>query len=558
MTQTQIEFDTAPRRTREIIAEAKAADQDFEFYPTTDEIIRKLMRHVGSSGSVLDIGAGHGKVLAAFKEKGFDALHAIEKSSVLCRTLPEEVLIVGTDFAEQSLFSKRVDVVFCNPPYSEFEQWSEKIIRQAASRDVFLVIPKRWQSSVAIKDALEFRDAKADVLGEFDFADAEDRRARAQVHLIRVKLERPDKERRDGGDDPFERFFAEQFADLIAKFKPTEGTEQEKQAKHPRRAMKSLVIGPTYPAALVDLYNLEMAHVEKNYQLASQLDVDLLREFEISPDRIMKCLKTRLAGLRNDYWNELFNHLSTITERLTSKSRQSLLGTLQKHVAVDFTLANILEVVCWMIRNANRYIDRQLVETYEVMVDKCNAVLYKSNQRTWRDELWRYCREDEPDKPRHYALDYRIVTHRVGGISSSEYSWEKGLQERGAVFLGDLLTIANNLGFRCDACPHLFNHDGRRDWTPGTAYEIYYTDRQGEQKTLYEVRGFKNGNLHLKLAKAFILALNVEHGRLKGWLRNAREAAEELQDPAAAACFKTNLQLNPASGQLFLTGTQND
>jgi hypothetical protein len=52
-----------------------------------------------------------------------------------------------------------------------------------------------------------------------------------------------------------------------------------------------------------------------------------------------------------------------------------LLGVLQKHVQVDFTVGNILEVVMWVIRNANQYIDSQPIKTYEIMVDKCNGNL---------------------------------------------------------------------------------------------------------------------------------------------------------------------------------------
>ena len=44
----------------------------------------------------------------------------------------------------------------------------------------------------------------------------------------------------------------------------------------------------------------------------------------------------------------------------------------------------IYAVIMWVIKNANLYIDSQLLETYELMVAKCNVVLYKSNQRDYR------------------------------------------------------------------------------------------------------------------------------------------------------------------------------
>lgn len=563
---------------RALVAQVIEAEQDFEFYPTTNEIISALCRDIPKVegdryshkefSSILDIGAGNGKVLLAVRDHFrnqadkwgnrrvcFEALHAIEKSTLLCQQLPEDVLIVGTEFEEQSLLSKRVDVTFSNPPYSQFERWAEKIIRQSASRLVYLVIPTRWERSQVIADALKFRDAKAKQVGSFDFENAEDRTARAQVHLLRIELQTG-----NNGDDAFERFFEEQFADLIAKFKKPaapvgsdEDPDRESEDVQAGRARSErekqfgkLVVGPNYPEALVNLYRLEMANVERNYKLVSELDADLLREFEIVPTRIMACLKTRLDGLRNTYWHELFNRLSTITDRLTTQSRQRLLDVLHKHVHVDFTVSNICAVLIWVIKNANRYIDSQLIDVYDIMVAKCNVKMYKSNQRTFGDDRWRYNNGEEPTR---FALDYRIVTHRVGGFNGGEYSWNKGLDESGRNFLCDLLTIAKNLGFNCDTNQNSLIRGGE-GWTAGGLQTFYFRTKTGQRLPLYDVRAFKNRNMHLRLNKDFILALNVEHGRLKGWLRSGEEAAQELQEPQAAQFFKTNTQL--ANGEPLL------
>lgn len=521
--------------------------QDFEFYPTTEEIISAVVRDIERNeeenyshfSSVLDIGAGNGKVLLALRERAkLTDLHAIEKSKILCEQLPADILIIGTDFAEQSLLSKHVDIVFSNPPYSEFEAWAVKIIRQSASSVVYLVIPERWAKSAAIADALRFREAEAITIGEFDFLNAEDRAARAKVHLLRITLS-TERHNRRGNDDAFERFFNEEFADLIGKFSPETKTEEEKKER-----FAELVIGPTYIESLVSLYDAEILNIQKNFDHVSKLDAGLLREFNISPNTIMACLKTRLSGLRSEYWHELFSHLNTVTNRLTSGSRKKLLDVLHKHVHVDFTLSNIYAVMVWVIKNANIYIDSQLIDTYELMVDKCNVILYKSNQRTWTDERWRY--RNEPSQNSHYGLDYRIVTHRVGGIRKEWGTVE--LAEAGRDFLGDLLTLARNLKFQCDTSVQQLSRSGRRQWEAGKLFEFYATDRTGEQITLFDVRAFKNGNLHLRLAKSFILALNVEHGRLKGWLRTREEAAEELKDAKAAEYFNSNqlLSSNPA------------
>lgn len=586
----------------QLIAQLKESEQDFEFYPTTDEIIRKLTSHLiakldyrseRDSRTFLDIGAGHGKVIDAMrkarwdkygredhKEPLFSEFYAIEKSTILCQKLPPDVFIIGTDFQEQSLISKNVWVTFSNPPYSEFTDWAVKVIRESSSRYVFLVIPTRWQESLDISAALSFRNAEAEIVGEFSFEDAEDRRARAKVHLLCIELN-GDK------DDAFDRFFDEQFGELKEKFRQTKerqernGDTKVDHDKNPK--FSQLVVGPSYPEALVALYNEEMDHVRKNYDLVSKLDADLLREFDVTPSRILGCLKARLAGLRNIYWQELFGNFGKVTDRLCSKKRKALLTTLNRSGAVDFTFGNIHAVVLWVLKNANQYLDEQLIETFEDMVEKANVRNYKSNQRVFGDDKWRYTQE----KPTHIALEFRLVLDRCGGVCKSAYRWEKGLTERGADFLGDLLTVARNLGFECKDRDQLIGKN-REEWEAGKTrtftmkklWEVGDKVPWGERtrktitnkvqldggawqyclgddewvheaclpgETLIEVRPFLNSNMHVRLNQKFALALNVEYGRLKGWLRNGAEAADELGDEEAVKFFKSQLVLGPSS-----------
>jgi hypothetical protein len=536
--------------TAKLVSLVCEGGEDFEFYPTTDEIIDALAKDIKRQrdkhyrydmSSVLDIGAGNGKVLAALRERAeMTSLHAIEKSPILCEQLPADVLIVGTEFAAQSLLSKHVDVTFCNPPYSDFEQWAVKIVRESASLLVYLVIPERWARSDKIADALRYREAECHKVGDFDFLSAEDRAARAKVHLLRITLKHEGRHRES--EDAFERFFKESFAHLIDKFEGPAKTHSEAK----RDEFAELVVGPGYVDALVSLYNTELGNVQRNFDLVGKLDVSLLKEFNINPQVVMECLKTRLSGLRSDYWQELFSHLEAVTNRLTSRSRRALLDTLQRHVHVDFTESNIHAVVVWVIKNANLYLESQLIETYEHMVDKCNVIMYKSNAHAWVEERWRY--SSEPRQNSHYGLDYRIVTHRMGGMRSS-YGYTE-LEESAGEFLGDLLTVARNLGFECTTNPHLLNHSGRREWTGGERYEFHGMHR-GRSVVLFDVRAFKNRNLHIRFAKPLILALNVEHGRLKGWLRSREEAAEELKDTEAAQHFRANKLLTSASMPLL-------
>lgn len=527
------------------LEQLKAEGQDFEWYPTTDAIIDRVQFDVESHRysrkwgkdfvSFLDIGAGNGKVLNRIKRSTYlTEMQAIEKSSILLAQLDKEVLVIGTDFREQSLVGKTADFTFCNPPYSEFEDWSEKIIRESSSRYVYLVIPERWKRSEKISAALKFRDVSARVLGTFDFLNAE-RRARATVDLLLIEL--PAEE-----DDSFSRLFEEQFHDLVEKFEENKGRTEDSPKGGSRRPFEDLKSGPDLPDRMVEMYRAEVDSVMNNYALVNQLDAGLLQELAVYPETIKKCLKERLATMRNEYWNELFRRITPITDRLTSGSRKRLLGTLTKHSQVDFTIGNICEIVLWVIKNANDYIDKQLIETYEVMVDACNVQLYKSNAKVWTEQDWRYIRSNEV-KPTHFLLDFRIVCHRVGGVKANGgFVYDSGLAERAGEFLADLMTLARNLGFNCETnVDALATREGRKAWTSGEARTFYYT-KEGNPVELFEVRGFNNGNLHIKLAKKFIMALNVEHGRLQGWLRSPKEASDEIGGDAAS-WFSTNKQI---------------
>ena len=67
--------------------------------------------------------------------------------------------------------------------------------------------------------------------------------------------------------------------------------------------------------------------------------------------------------------------------------------------------------------------------------------------------------------------------------------------------------------------------------------------KNNQAYTLFDVKAHKNGNLHFRFNQKFMLALNVEFGRLKGWIHSKGEAVEELQEKKAFQYFKTNFSL---------------
>ena len=530
--------------TAHALAELSATGQDFEWYPTTNEIITAFHKHANQRRpeSLLDIGAGNGKVLTRFAElnkrdpEDRDAYHteyfAIEKARPLLDSLPVDIGILGTDFWEQSLLDKSVDCIFSNPPYREFIDWSVKVIREANANFIYLVIPQRWKDQQPILKAIEARKATYEVIGEFDFLSAEDRAARAKVDLVFISLCEEayrSKYRRNGSIDnkvdPF-ALWVEEFFHLSEKVSKQDVSEydRDRSAEKERKATinKSLVPGKSTIEVLDALYRAELDGLIGNYQKVSELDEALFKELDISIKSIISSIRSKIKGLKNAYWHELFDNYAPLTSRLTSSSRSAFIGSITRKTSIDFTASNAYAITVWAIKNANGYLDSQMIDTFNKMVDSACVINYRSNERVFKKNSFRYCYDDA--KHTHFKLDYRIVVARMGGVHNGGYSHGSrgGLTETAANFIDDLLVIAKNLGF--DSPDSVSNHE----FTAGGKEEFYCANKAGKTIKLMEVRAYMNGNLHIKFNQAFMLALNVEIGRLQGWIHNAQHAAEEM------------------------------
>lgn len=534
-----------------LLNEIKDTGQDYEWYATTNEIIEKFYAHVNEFeiGSLLDIGAGNGKVLTQFEAlkeaaiAGEDdrrhsygtSLFAIEKSLPLLNSLPSNISMMGADFWEQSLLDKNVDCIFSNPPYSDFINWSVKIISEANASFIYLVMPERWKNQAEIKAAIEKRKASFEVVGQFDFLNAEDRKARAKVDLVYINLcskgySKTFQRRSDNAHletDPFE-LWIEQVYKFKMKFqasveKETLNSFDTQFKKKSEEEKHALIAGSGLIDYLYQFYTRDMEKLTSNYMALSELDPVLLHEMKIDVAALCENIKSRVKGLKNKYWNELFAEYEVITKRFTESTREKFLGIINSKTNVDFNPSNAYGITAWAIRNANHYLDEQLVDVFSKLVSLANVENYKSNQRVYSANRWGYMDE----KMTHIKLNFRIVLENGGGL---EIGWNNmnGLAKRGAGLLNDLLVIADNLGF--ERYDDVKNHQ----FDDSSAHEFVCKSRKGsfEPMTLFTVRAYLNGNLHIKLNKEFALALNVEAGRLQGWIHNSQQGASELgEDP---------------------------
>lgn len=566
------EEPTRPRATSTaaVVRELKSQGEDFEWYPTTEamlEVIKADIQEVFGNQyrpeeypvvDVLDCGAGDGRALTALAGRGRKL--SIEKSQTLVRLQPDDVIPVGTEFYATTLLDKGAHVVFSNPPYGEYEAWASSIIRQANASIIYLIVPERWKTNRAIARALELRQATTATLYAGDFMDA-DRQARARIEIVKVDL-------RDGaagrghyhnGDacsvDPFRLWFDATFPRAAA---PEEGEEAAPHLADEtmRAAMRQeMVRGRSLIEALCHLYEQELAGLHKNYLAASELDPELMKELGIKHGALLESLKERIKGIKHRYWQELFRSYESITANLTQGSREGLLRVLNENTAVDFSEENALAITIWVLKNANSYFDSQLVEVVEKMISRANVHLYKSNARLYRDDDWRYSRwSDRGRVLERYRLDYRLVLEGMGGISTSEWDWERtrnaGLDGYAVAFLGDILAVAATLGWRVPSGAS--GVTAGRYWVSNQLQQFHTSDG----RLLMDVRAFKKGTLHIRFHQDFIKKLNVEFGRLKGWLNNKEEAAEELDitPEEAAAYFGSKLTLLPERASQLLLG----
>jgi len=524
--------------TTELVKSAVAEGQDFEWYPTTKRMIDVVKRRIPEDAeSIMDIGAGDGRVLGSFAEKCRNAkLFSIEKSTVLVQAQPDCVIPVGTDFYEQNLACLRTDYIFCNPPYSQFEPWAVAIIEAGYAELAFLVIPRRWTDSKAIKQALKRRGASVKAIHSDDFMGA-DRQSRAVVDIVEIRYPRDNTTYKSPPTDPFDIWF-DQNIDTFEEVE--EGTLDEWEAgkELARKHSKSSI------TEMVAAYTEEYQRMEANYRAIFKLDRALLDEMSVSKDAIREGIKKKMAGLKAKYWQVLFGRMDAITSRLTTNTSRRMIEKLTGRTSVAFTAKNAYAIVLWAVKNANRYYDEQLVALFRELSNAESVKNYKSNQKTWQAGTWRYKNEGHD----RYSLDYRFVVPRYSAIHRAgdyHYDCQGNLENSCHDLIADIIAVLSNLGFKLWAF-----RSRDRQWEAGQWEDF---EGEGTQGVLFQVKAHLNGNLHFRFMPKAIKRLNIEAGRLLGWLQNIDDGVRELGYPREeiAESFGANAQIAPSGLKLL-------
>jgi hypothetical protein len=523
--------------------------EDFEFYPTTDEILEafstdlyRQARQRGTYrcdkegftcndncynnetektevltvvGSLLDVGAGDGRVFNAIKDPRpgirfcVKEKYGIEKARAQSDDLIRKgVFIIGRDFFDTTLIDKRFSVIFSNPPYSIYEEWTLRLLREAGFAVMYLVLPVRWEANKEI--GRELKNYSHEVLGEYDFAQG-DRAARARVNLIRITH----KERTEGSaskpPDPFVRWIEEN----IGRF---EETRDAGRFDEEERWLKTKAENTA--DELVEQYNYEMQALIEGFQAIGKLPERVIKSIGLNKASIITIIRQNIEGLKSRFWAIAFNRLEPINQRLTFDTRQKLAEEMHQFKTLDFSADNIYSIIVWVIENFNKYTNEQIVAVFNALTEPDYIKAYKSN-RHWDKDTWRYGGTGKnpysgstgKGKPERYILDYRFVARSQHGVRryNDRYS-----------IIDDLIVVLRSLGATIDNFQKVYPD---RHGEP-QEIEMYYRDKM---QTAFVCRFYQNGNVHVKMNQELMMRFNIEVARILGWIRGPQDIQDEFE-----------------------------
>ncbi len=550
MEQLSFDVDATPMSTQSMLSIVKERNEDYEWYPTTQEQIDAIKADIEAHTysqqplSVLDCGAGDGRLLKALTEGD---RYAIEISETLRRRYGADIMVLGTDFHAQSLIDKHCHLVVSNPPYKEFVTWASKILYEAFSRAVVLILPVRWKTKKEIIGAIESRGWKHKILGTFDYQYA-DRPANTTVDVIRffapgVKWYDDNKGTVDAFDSWFDRTFpeiAEKCQSSATGFYKTSfesALNSRLDAKLAGLATGTdVVVRKDEVSTLIESYNEELSAISDVLVAIGKLSVPVLRELEGSAYDLKQRLRYKVASLKAVYWRRLFTTLPELTARLTCKTRQRFLDKVMNQSSLDFNSENVRAIVMWVLDSASQFTDSQFLETMDKLDEAVDVTLYKSNQKLFErgSRTWRW----QKIEGAKYFYDYRCVLE-------SNYSYSLQARDNQTFSTGelivDLLAISYNLGFdtsnNIDPMEHVF--------PAGKAVEFYFNNlTTNKREVAFSVKVFNKGTMHITFCKDLMLYINVAMARLRGWVHSPSDVAEELDvnHKKAQAAFSAQRQ----------------
>ncbi|MCE2688042.1 MAG: DUF4942 domain-containing protein [Rickettsiales bacterium] len=357
-----------------------------------------------------------------------------------------------------------------------------------------MIVPSRWTEDDQLLALIKKREFTFKIIGNDDFLDGE-RQARAYVDIIHFSRLREKRiyQDRESINQSFIDFFEEKFGESFKNEKEKELKEKLEDAKE-----NELVAGNNTIETLCNLYNIEFEKLLNSYKAIAQLGEATLKDIGLDKNKILSSLNYKISNLKKEYWRYLINNTDKITSRLIHSTRDKLIKKITVSIgSIDFNEKNVYAIVIWIIKNANKSYDEQLLFMFDICIEPANVKKYKSNQKVFETEENRWgsgagTRFKNKEEVNNITLDYRIIT----SINDYRYGYTIYYrQSKENQVIQDWETICNNL----------LGH-----------------------KNFGEIKFYKNNNCHIKFNVDFAKAFNVQASLLKGWIKDKRQAKEEF------------------------------
>ena len=539
------------KETARKIRTLRAADEDFEFYPTTPEILEAMKKdiwaylrsheddyadrnrdrvhiHTDWEGSkqkerldihsFLDIGAGDGRVLDYLdKEQGSSHCHkyGIEIARAQADDLIRRgVFIIGRDYWDVDLSDQYYSLIFSNPPFSQLERWVNKILYECNFSILYLVMPIRWKNLTDIKKELERYEAT--IVGEFDFSEA-DREARGRVNLVRINAPWHKEEgignkknkytgHQQSVEDAFERWVRE----YIAEFPEEENTPWQVEEEQALALRNSPI-----DQLLID-YEQEKQNLAEAFRAIGKLEPAIIKLMGQDKNSMLEIIRKAIEGLKSKYWRAAFDKLEPVRKRMIRKTRERIFEKIKEFISLDFNADNIYSIAIWIINNTNVGILDQIGEVFDEMTTAEYIEQYKSNKH-WTKSDWRHTHSSyKYDKlPARWklGLDYRIVI--------ATYNYDRYASQHHTL-VDDFIIICSNLGFE-------ISPNCEPDYKQHQSEQEFYTLDGELAFTMRYYTG--NRNAHLKINKKLLMKFNIEVAKIRKWMSEPDDVVQEYGVP---------------------------
>ncbi len=509
-------------------------------YEVITAIIDDLAAYNLENPAVMDIGAGSGQVLQRLAQPS--KRYAIEKNFQLRELMGSDSFLIATDFNTTTLIDKLVDVVYSKPPSQLWEAWATKIITEANASLVYLVLPDSWQQSEAIQRSLSARRAKHEIITSFTLNNHPLSVVRVKLGVIRKNRSMTDTIAQSV--KPFDAWFDAEFplglpesAASDYSLRASYATTATEIAKSAKQEGKDVIV------ALADSYDSQMNTLLQAYKTLLTVDKRVLCALNVNVSGVKTQLENNINGIKDGYWKALFEYFDVINKRLCTSHRKKLKTYLNSHTSIEYGQSMAHEVILWAIKHANDNQATQLTDLVTKLVEETSVAPYKSNVRTFKREQWRYLATKE--NTMKFKLELQFVVDSYCGMQTDSTLYKNGYN-----LLNDLLIVAYSVGFDTSNTPRA----EAMVWASRKKNTFYYYDHNEKKELpLMEVSAFKKGTLHLKFNQLFMCKLNVEMGRLKGWLKSPQDAATELEidQETARDCFQSITYLGRSSVPLL-------